>query len=116
MVVGEVLSSVPVPPNGVIVHAHAQGRHPRGAPAAAGPPLPTPAESQRKAQLPEARFENLARVSALHPRYFSSCLAVSVIHAGEMIPQKIMMLLVKHGNECSPYLQLLSKIRTAIKG
>lgn len=74
--IGKVLSSVTIPQNGAIVHAHDKGRGLRGAPAAKGPLLPTPVESQRKVQLLEAPFENLARISALHPRSFLSCFSI----------------------------------------
>lgn len=47
MVVRKVLSSVTTPQNGATVQAHDKGRNLKGAPAAKGPPLPTPAESQR---------------------------------------------------------------------
>lgn len=68
---------------------HEKDRNPRGAPAAKGPPLPTPVGSQRKVQLLEAPFKCLARISALHPRSFFVLfvyLVVTIIHAGEMIP------------------------------
>ena len=74
MVVGKVLGKVLS--SATIVHAHDKGHNLRGAPAAMGPPLPTPVESQRKMQLLEAQFENLARISVLHPRPFLSCLSI----------------------------------------
>lgn len=88
MVVGKVLSSVTIPQNGAIVHTHDKGHNLREAPEARGPPLPTPVESQRKVQLLEASFENLARISALHPRSFFVLFVYLVVtgHAGEMIP------------------------------
>lgn len=72
MVVRKVLGSVTIPQNGATVQAHDKGRSLKGTPAAKGPPLPTPAESQRKVQ----QLENLARISALHPWSFLSCLSI----------------------------------------